>query len=327
MASIMALLLGAALQAQPADLATYRDRALGLSFQHPKAWTVERGRLFTTFSLPIEEGASAQAQLFGAVFRDRAENWQSLQAEINQAQGRTIERQWQEELLGVPMLLTRVAYSEGEQARVLVIGLLYSATAAIADRAQQQWWEAMLTLRTLSGQLPGEEDPSKPLEDLAPREPQPVIVLRKPAAEATTVRGPVRVAAEGMTLSLPEGWRLEGGTLQVEGLRGRLRISVGEGAGQVAGDALERAASESMAAFATVELRKDQVGAPAQSGALVASVWRRGKGKDGPLVRADYVGLCGDVHWMIRYEAAGLADWNADRSRIAALTAQTFVER
>lgn len=331
------LLLTAIALPQDAELATFRDRGLGLSFQHPKAWTVKRERLYTNFSIPLSGGKAAQVQLFSAVFRDKSETWQTLQAEVSQAQGRTVERQWQEELLGVPMLLTRVAYTEGEQPFVAVIGLLYSATAekmqfrlvapgAEADTAQQAWWAAMLTLRTTTGGLPGEEDPTKPLEDLQPGTPGPEVVLRRPSGNSEPVREGTPTPFGGMVLEVPAGWQLgEGGRLSLGSLRGTVSVEVAEGDGEAAGKALEAAVSAALGGFRQVDLRKDTIARPARTGALVASVWRRGSSAAGPLVSAQYAGLCGPRYWILRYSAPGMEAWQADKAALEALVQGLYV--
>jgi hypothetical protein len=332
------LLTAAVLAPQEADLATFRDRGLGLAFQHPKTWTVKRERLFTTFEIPLPGGATAQAQLFGAVFRDPAETWQGLQAEVSKAQGRTVERQWQEELLGVPMLLTKVSHTEQERPFVTLIGLLYSATpekmqfrllspGPEADAAQAAWWAAMLTLRTTSGNLPGEEDPTKPLEDLVPEAPQPEVVLRKPLSDSPAVRPGVAVPFGEMNLELPAPWALgEGGRLTREGLQGTVTVEVGSGDGEAAGKALETAVAESLRRFDKVELRKDTIARPARTGALVASVWRRGTAvSGGALVSGQWAGLCGSRYWIVRYSGGGLASWDQDKRALTELVEGLYV--
>lgn len=332
------LLLGTALLQESPQTNTYRDRALGLSFEHPKDWRVSKERLFTLIEIPLAEGRLAQVELFSAEYRGTAEKWQELQKEINVTMDRPVERQWEEEILGVPMLLTKLAYTSGDRPTVTIVGLLYSATpekmqfrlnapAEQADAAQQAWWGALLTLRTTSGLLPSGEDPTRPLTELQPEMEKPTIVLRKPDPVVTALRPGVRVPFGGMTVQLLEGWTLsENGTLQGKETAGTLSLEVFEGDGDVAGPKLEEAAAKALLDFDAVSVRTDVQAKTARSGALVASIWRDGKGANGPLFVGHFVGVCGQRYWMLTYRGPGVAAWKSDRGKVEALLESLYAE-
>ncbi|MCC6402479.1 MAG: hypothetical protein IT207_00545 [Fimbriimonadaceae bacterium] len=332
------LMLGTLLLQDAPQTTTFRDKALGLSFEHPKAWRVSKERLFTLIEIPLADGKLAHVELFSATYRDTAEKWQSLQDEVNKAMGRTVERQWEEEILGVPMLLTKLAYKEGERETVTFVGLLYSATpekmqfrlntpADQAETAQQAWWSALLTLRTNSGLLPSGEDPSKPLTELQPEPEKPTIVLRKPDPVVTELRPGARVPFKGLVVQLLDGWTLaEDGTLRSDGTSGLFSIELFEGDGNIAGPKLEETAASALTEFKKVSLRRDERARTARSGATVASIWRAGEGDQGPLVVGHFAGVCGQRFWMLRYRGAGTAAWNSDRAKVEVLVESLYVE-
>lgn len=332
------LLLSTALLQDAPQTTTYRDKALGLSFEHPKNWKVTKSNLYTLFEIPLGEGKTAQVQMFSAVYRDTAERWQSLQAEVNAAMERTVDRQWEEELLGVPMLLTRLSYVEGDRPTVTLVGLLYSATpekmqfrlnapAEQAESAQELWWTSLLSLRTSTGLLPGGEDPSRPLSELQPQAPKNTVVLRAPERRPENVQPGIRVPFGGAAVQLLAPWKVaDDARLTGIETKGNLTLSVHEGNGDVAGPMLEELAATALAEFRSVGLRKDSRARLARSGATVASVWRRGTGEGGPLVVSHTVGVCGNRFWMLRYRGPGLEAWEADRAQVEALVESLYVE-
>src|SRR5690242_18114511 len=108
------------------DKAVFRDDHLGLQFEHPKTWKVRKERNGSVFSIPLDGGTEATLQLFPAKFNDKADQWQLIQVDINRSLKRTVDKQWQEEYLTVPMLLTRSHYEVNGQTVSALVGLLYS---------------------------------------------------------------------------------------------------------------------------------------------------------------------------------------------------------
>jgi hypothetical protein len=316
------LLLGLAL-AQDPETATYTDRSLGLAFQHPKPWTVRKEQFYTVFEWPIGEGRTANAQVFSAVYRQSAETWQAIQAEVNKAMNRTVDRQWQEEILGVPLLLTRISYTEEGKSLVTVVGLVYSATpqkmqyrltapAEGADQAIADWSTVMLSLRTTGGNLPSAEDPSKPPPP-PPEEVKPVTVLKPDGTPVGNLRGPVTATFEGSTVYLPEGWKLEEGGALVHGsLRGGLTLRVTVGSDADARKALGTASATSLPSFRQVTLRRDRIESANRAGALVSGVLRIGEASGAQAI-GHWVGSCAGKFWSVEYVARERSDADADR--------------
>ncbi len=317
-------LLAATLLTTPQDVsdkAVYRDDRLGVSFEYPKAWQVRRERLFSTVVLPLDGGKTAQVQIFSAVFRQKAEEWQSVLKEVNTSMGRTVARQWQEEILGVPMLLTKVEYSDEGRATAALIGLLYSRTAekfqfrlvaeqAVYDQAETQWREAMLTLRTVSGTLPPAEDPAQPVKVIEP--PKRERVWARPEAKRGALRGPVRIAWKAedgsYTLFLPAGWSSGAdGTVVHPRLTGSVRVAVASGSAPAALERFNRSVLESLGQFQAVAVRSDAPPKAMRSGAEVATVLRRGTAAGSPLAVGHALGFCETCYWLaeLRWTAAG----------------------
>ena len=136
--------LAAAVMFQPAkqDTQTYSDIQLGLSFSHPSTWIIEKplvakntkkGRKLASdagtvhFRIPLT-GAVDDADLIivRAAFSGSPDTWQKVQMDANQNLKRQVERQWQQEILGVPLLLTKIDYSENGSSKVTLTGLLYN---------------------------------------------------------------------------------------------------------------------------------------------------------------------------------------------------------
>lgn len=159
----------------------YQNPALGLAMRHPDTWSFKQKKTFSEFTIPIAEGRSqARVEIFENTFRTSAEDWQNLQATVAKDQKRTVERQWIEDILGVPLLLTKVNYMDKGFELSSLGGLLFSKTnvkfqfrlivpAGNYDEAEQIWKEALLTLRTIDGTLPEPEDPAGAIKRPVPR--------------------------------------------------------------------------------------------------------------------------------------------------------------
>lgn len=324
------------IQAPQAPTQAYTDNKLGLSFTHPTTWILEnpnapapgkKGRRRKVindtvhFRIPLT-GAVDDADLIimRAEFSGSPETWQKVQVDANADLKRTVERQWQQEILGVPLLLTRIAYSEGGTAKTTLTGLLYNdapskllfrltGPAGDFDKAQFQFTEAMQTLRTTNNALPKAQDPDHPSTAA------PVVsdrgakhTLFAPAKPPKPVLAPVAipmvVSTKNVILRVPKGWRAEhidGSTLELRGpdvpypLRVRLYSVLDSDPPAVA---LSKATAASLANFSTVETRHDTPVDANQADCVVTSVWRTGTGAKGKLLSYDAVGRSGDFYFV-----------------------------
>lgn len=222
---------------------TYTNEWIGISITHPTGWKIVPKKTDAWITVPLKEGTAHAAIYFvAATYNADIEIWQKSQEHANNQLGFEIIKQWQEEILGVPMLLTKVRSGAGkltsaikavpelpsDQPLVTLIGLVYSRTPrkllfrltapeAAFDDAEFIWRQALQTLRTVDGTIPLPEDPK--------REPDPLPVPgKKPAGppvktaigltpangNAGNVKAPktqdLTVAGRKVVFHFPEGW-------------------------------------------------------------------------------------------------------------------------
>ena len=171
----------------------YEDKDLDLKFSYPQTWRLRKDRLYDILEFDME-GQLVKVQLMKTVMTYPKEHWQQVMMEVNSQSGRSVVKQWEEELLGVPLLLTRYNEGEGPTARQVLSGLLYGArqeklnfrltsTETVAEPAQKAWFEVMLGMATISGRMPNE----KPPDSEKPVKPKPD--ARNPEADDPVRRG------------------------------------------------------------------------------------------------------------------------------------------
>ncbi len=368
----LAVLVMAGRHQTPQDPAvqTFTDTALGLSFTHPATWTrvaeappevqsggkkpiipnpfkkkaapkkPEEGTV--TFSIPGVNGAApAELTIVRASFSGAPEKWQQIQADANKNQKREVEKQWQQEILGVPFLLTRIAYSKDGTATTALTGLLYNAAAykllfrltgpaASFDAAQFEFTKAMETLRTTDDSLPKAQEPDKPIAPPAgPPTPESKHTLfgkpKNPPVVAPVALA-VSVGDKKLRLRVPEGWTLE----KVEGdsatLRNKevkapvtIKLYITAQSANRPTDALMTAANATFDEFKTVALREDTPGTPNKAGNPMLAIWRRGEGAKGPLEALDAVVVAGDYYFLVASRPTPGSDKTGERKIIQAL--------
>lgn len=255
--SISALILsigiaqGAATQgaaASASTVETYRNDDIGISITHPPSWKIVPKKSDAWITIPVKDGtAHAAINVLAVSFNADTEIWQKSQEHVNNQLGFEIIRQWREEILGVPLLLTKVRSGAGkltsaikavpelpsDQPLVTLIGLVYSRTPrkllfrlsapeAAYDDSEFVWRQALETLRTVDGSVPQPEDPNR--EPEAPAEPgkKPVapprkttIGLKPTTLESATLKPPkshdFTVSGRKAAMRYPEGWTVEPG--------------------------------------------------------------------------------------------------------------------
>lgn len=322
---------------------------VGIVFEHPESWTVVKQKNSTELTIRDSQGASIGVlQLFYVFYRQTPDEWQSLQETATKQTGRTIERQWQEEILGVPMLLTKVSSDSG--GRTTLVGLLYSATPrklnfrlnAPGDTyaaAEAQWRSVMQTMRTTTGQLPTTEDPNKPTNQLVVPPPKPkssVTLTPEKKSQRKPKYGPIEVRTKAgggdAVLYLPSGWTAEATgdafLLKRPNLAGELTLAVLSTLDSGLPDAaLSGAAAKSIASFTKVAKRLDPKPTLTSMGMLMQSVYREGSASDGERVVLHAVLSSGDMYGVATYTARSLADYKRDRKAIDSLFNQIALLR
>ena len=351
MATTLALTLLLLAGGQTPTETTFTDAALGLSFTHPTTWTTVatpipvapkgKGNRFklpggkkksgpvgppegmVTFAIPGAEGtAPTQLTIVRASFSDAPEKWQQIQADVNRNSRREVDRQWQQEILGVPLLLTKFGFSEDGVTKTGLTGLLYNAApykllfrlvgpADGFDAAQYQFTQAMLTLRTTSDDLPTAQEPGKPIAPPVVPGPDTKHPIFEGAKKATLVAPLALNVAFGerkMLLRVPEGWTLskveaDGAVLRHPDLKNPVTVKFYlSSTAPRATDALTALSNKTLDEFKTVDLREDSPGAPNKAGNPLLSIWRKGTKASGPAAALDAVVVSGDAYLLFSFD-------------------------
>ncbi len=311
---------------------TFEDRETGFAFSYPAAWEWRKERLFSIFTIPLEGGSKAQVQVINVKFRQQADAWQTAQSDVAKTMNRTIDRQWDEVILGVPLLLTQLSYKEGETPMNSLVGLLYSRTeakmsfrltspAAGYAQAEAAWRGALNSLKTISGSLPSSEDPTKPPQGSSTasgsqggaRTTQ--ILADKPKTPKLPKglkREPLEALGQKMEVLLPKAWSLtkkdSGYVLTRSDWTGEVGFDFGAGAILDMRKAVI-ASSNSAGAFLAEVLHRTETGPTLNSaGANVFLIERRGKGVisegvtfEGSVITAG--GHSGLYYWVTSFKA------------------------
>lgn len=324
---------------------TFNSPELDLSFQHPADWKVIPGRKGDTkIEIPLAGGGKATLEIFAVAFREPAERWQEYQLMANQNLKRTVDRQWQEEVLGSPMLMTRIFYTVKSEPMATLVGLMYrshpkklnfrlTASSSVYEEAERSWREALQSLRTMSGAMPEAENPDRIVETPATppkiEKPKPQVTFSaKGPTPSRVYRGPVKIparaAGKDVQLLLPEGWRAdpEGDAfiLTRKGLLGTIRMEV---AGTLDSPPAERAllaaAAKTLAEFSQVAVRDESRPQTTRAGAVLQIVRREGKAMEGNLVLVHASGASADFYWLLTYRATDPKHYRRDSGALEGL--------
>lgn len=338
------------------DVKAYNIPDLGMSLSYPKAWGMVWNKKLemTTFTIPVgDTGATAKAEVFASATRDSIEVWQEVQIRVNAAMKREIERQWQEEVLGVPMLYTKLRYVAGSEPTTTLIGLLYAssprkfhfrltAPSSSFDEAESLWRSVLVSLRTASGSLPAPEDPSlapkvdpfKKPEKIVP--PPPTVVLKpKPDSPQSKRRGEISLSAKAgaaeVKVWIPKGWIANWSDgvwkLMRPDFSGTVILEPASMLDSPKPDsALSKASAKRLEMFTSVELREEPKPRSNAAGAILAWVERKGKSADGFLATVDAVGRNGDYYWRVAVECRDQGRYQRDRGEIMKLLDKMTIE-
>ena len=238
-----ALVLFTAHQESPTK--SFTEPYLGIQFNYPKTWTIEKtttptlsgnkvnpkrkpkiDKTRTLFLLPIDNSVNkAELEVVRTEYHASVDLWQTIQireSEINKTQ---VVRQWEQDILGVPMLFSRVDSPNG---RTAIVGLFYTRTSfkllfrltapsTEIDKVTFEFNKMLETLKYIDGSLPKEDDPSVTLDPIG-KKPQPVVpVARVIDAPSTGPKVPLKapvtanvvVSTKPVMVRLPEGWTAE----------------------------------------------------------------------------------------------------------------------
>ncbi len=330
---------------------SYANPLIGLSFQYPQTWQMSIKKGVTSFKIPSEATSKyGVLEIYAIPYRLKADDWQAMQLSVNKNLKRTVERQWQEEILSVPMLLTRISYVVGAEPTVTTIGLLYSANARkmnfrltapadTFDAVDTQWHEALQTLRTSTGQIPQAEDPnSKPPVDppkTTTKPTKPVVLAHGAHPNSKQYRGKTAVGAKAggrpVNLIIPDGWRSsvkgDGFTLTTDKLSNAVSVEISSVLDSPPPlQALQSAAGKTLVDFVKVVRRDDSPIIKTSAGMDTGWVRREGQGASGEIVVVHAFGALNDYYWTLSYRANSKAVYLQDKRLLDELIDRLAVE-
>lgn len=337
--------------AQAEDTVRFDHVETGFQLQVPRAWkgTKTRDSQRYTFSISGSD-QTATFELYGVTFSNDIPTWQAVQTNAAKQLKREVVRQWQEEILTVPMLMTRTAWEEKNGIGFIAeSGLIYSesrrkflwrltAPASAFDQANTQARAVLQSIRTENGRLPKIFDPTIP--------------------QSEDLRRPDR-AEKRTTWKLPDPGKKEPvkGDRQVETVAGNIPVLLfysgewtfaAEGNGLVVthpkvtgkitlrgystpetdppGRMLLRQSGQTLADFAKVDKREEHGPVRSLSGSQIMMIWREGSSASGPLFTFDAVGATGDYHWLLAWKSSDPKSAAVQRDLISQLVQSLSIE-
>jgi hypothetical protein len=325
--------------AQAPKLITFNDPQLGLLFDHPPTWVVQKNKKghakskteqgLTVMTLPTSTSPNgATLEIFHARFASTPDIWQTVQLRSNEQLNRTVERQWQQDILGVPLLLTRISYTDKSVPTTTLTGLLYTRThqkllfrlvgpTSDFDNVQYSFTTAMQTLRTVDGTMPVEEDPDHPLPPAKKSDPLPSarIPLMADVKPPKLVVAPnavkLVVSTKGLAFHYPNDWTVEKTsgttiTFKNEDVSGPVTLTFYSSLdSDPAATALMNLTMQDLSMFDSIALRLDSPALVNKAGCTVNTVWRIGKNSKGVLYTFQAVGQQGDYYFIADFKGTG----------------------
>lgn len=323
---LLAIAVLAPIRQEP-ETVVFTQKQTSLTLTYPKAWKVTNSKNNVKFEFPISESdQTATVEIWPAEFSGTTEIWEAAQAGIVNQMKQTLVKQWQEEILAVPMLLTRSSYKKGEvdftTDSAMIYGpsfwkFLYRLTARqdVFDKAEYQWRLVLQSLTPVEGGVLTPFDPNRKALNSERGKGGVKTVL----VADSKVTKPIKVVLGEQTRSATAG----GKSVQlrfakdwaVEEKDGVLTFSrVGLGSVQVTiqntidspapNKAFARAGSSSLSLFTKVDSRAESLPAWSKAGMQVAYLWRTGSAESGFLATLDSVGSLGDFYWLANWKVS-----------------------
>jgi hypothetical protein len=350
----MKLALLAALLLLPAQQETsvFTEPYAGLQFTHPATWKVTKKEKDRTFlAIPVQGSTeSAELVVIRDTFHADKDLFQTIQLRINEQLKREVVRQWEQEILGVPMLFTRINYTQDGIAKSTLTGLLNTRTPlkmllrltarqADYDNVAYELNQALETLRTVDGKPALPDDPSIKLE-APPKKPTPPPLPPKliddgsktPNVVKPTQSQEITVSTRKVNLLYPEGWTVveTSGTKVVLKHPDLLAPVVLEIFSTLDSDspqkAVFKASSKTLNEYLQVSSREDKAGAPNKAGAGITSVWRTGKTQEGEMATYEGAGLVSPFYFLLTYKQTDMAAYRNERKLIDSLVDLLTIE-
>jgi hypothetical protein len=345
--------------------ATYTSEELGLSFDYPKDWKTKKVKvknaeahivltdpktwrpanqdITTRFLLPLP-GADEKGvlEIYSATFNQDQDTWQTVQRDINEKMNRAVLRQWTEEVLGVPMLMTKIESKDKGLDLITETGMLYSATPRKMiyrlsaspdnfDKADTEWRTVMQSLRTTDGQLPASESPGRPMtpKDLTPGAYHKVVwTPPAPSAQAPykgNLLGEGTAAGKKVLLKGAGGWKVtknSDGTFTVssEELTGSAKLFIASVIdSDDPGKVLIRASGQTLVPFTKVLKREERDKFLNRGQSVVDWIYRKGVAATAPHFSFDAAGTNGDNYWVLTWNSGSEPNSARDRKALEGL--------
>lgn len=335
-----------ALAPQGQETTALSDPYLGLAFNYPKKLTlIKKTKDMLRYSVPIEGTAStAELEIIRSPYHADKELWQTIQLRANETLKREVVRQWEQDIINVPMLFTQANWTDKGTAKTTLSGLFYTQTpqkllvrltapATDFPKVQYEFQTSLESLHTLDGSQPKEDDITVKFDPAKKAEPPPVkptIISNGGHETGKAYKGPVdvslSVSTKPVVLHLPQGWSatdVTDGKLKLSHPKLSTPIEIEVRSildSEAASVALNKRVSDGLAAFAPGPHRIDTAPTANRAGCAVGTVWRTGKATaGGELYTFDASALQGDFYLLATYRTTAAAAYKQDRELIGEL--------
>lgn len=351
-AVLLVILASVFVRAQDDAMATYTEQYAGIQFSYPASWKItkkERDRVY--MAIPIAGSTeTATLQVIHTDFHADKEIWQKVQEDVNKQMNRDIVRQWEQDILGVPMLFTRINYVDHGVARSALTGLYYTRTPqklliridcreADYDNIVFLFSQTLETIKTLDGSALMADDPNVKLSTTSPKAepvPEPPKVLfgnnPGPKVEIPNQKAELTVSERKVNLMFPTGWKLETAadgtvTLQSDELSAPITVTLFT---TLDSDpplkTLFKASSESLKLYTKVDMREDTNPTANRASAMIATTWRNGKTSSGDLATFESTGQSGELYFLLTFKTDKTASIKSDRRLLQDLVSRMTIE-
>lgn len=326
--------------AQDKPMATFTQRDTNFAFEHPKEWVIKRTRVGTQFEMSLPDSdQKATLLVIGLENSNDKDEWQIGQANFVKNERREMVRQWQEEIMNVPLLMTRSKeQKEGLPETTRDSGMIYAdsaikfvfhlnAPSSVFDVADYQWRQVLQTLRPTNGLPQVPFDKSRP-----PR----ITEIRGGSSKSTTWSKPqkeapkrpviaemsvaAKAAGKDYTLRYPKGWTVapEGDhfSFKHSDVRGPVEVSVLSSVDSPpVGRALFQASADGLDEFTKVEKRVEAPFDYTRAGMSSTFIYRIGTGPKGVVSTVEGAGSLGNEYWLLVWVGDDKSSRSVDRLR------------
>lgn len=310
-AILAGLIAGIAQEAN--ETVKFHHKESGFIYNYPKDWSYTKLRNADRFLFSADGQTTAELDIFGLAYSGEVDSWMEAQRVTASNQKRSVEKQWQEEILGVPLLLTQTSWVNEGREMVSESGMIYATTQrkfiyrltspkSSFDMARYAWRTVLQSLNTDDGVPPRPFDRTKgpgiteiggakrtiwKENDKGSKKPEK-LVIGDLAVETMA-------AGKKTLLRYPTPWTVEkDGNKYVflhPQVTGKVIIEALSSLDSLPpGRQLIQNSSQSLEGFMKVQKREEPLPAPSKSGMVMTYVYREGQSKDGYLLTLDAVG-------------------------------------